>query len=104
MTSDRKKPFWPWIVGLLLGLPVLYVASFGPACWLKEAGAVRFSLQAWRPLARLAARCPVPLREGYSDYLEACSPRSAPFSFGRRMILDEYRHHYWHGDFPVTDL
>jgi hypothetical protein len=34
MSNDRKKPLWPWIVALLIGLPVLYAASFGPACWL----------------------------------------------------------------------
>jgi hypothetical protein len=32
--SDERKPLWPWIVVLLIGLPVLYVASFGPACWV----------------------------------------------------------------------
>ena len=32
--TDRKQPLWPWIVALLIGLPVLYVASFGPACWI----------------------------------------------------------------------
>jgi hypothetical protein len=31
--SEERKPVWPWIVGVLIGLPVLYVASFGPACW-----------------------------------------------------------------------
>ena len=36
MSDDHKKPVWPWIVALLIGLPVLYVASFGPACWLVE--------------------------------------------------------------------
>jgi len=34
--NDDRKPFWPWIVAVLIGLPVLYVASFGPACWLNE--------------------------------------------------------------------
>lgn len=35
MSDDRKKkPLWPWIVALLIGLPGLYVASFGPACWI----------------------------------------------------------------------
>jgi hypothetical protein len=29
--SDERKPFCPWIVALLIWLPVLYVASFGPA-------------------------------------------------------------------------
>jgi hypothetical protein len=32
--SEQRKPVWPWILVLLIGLPVLYVASFGPACWL----------------------------------------------------------------------
>ncbi len=36
MTSDHKKSIWPWISALLIGLPLLYVASFGPACWLHE--------------------------------------------------------------------
>ncbi|MGE5192006.1 MAG: hypothetical protein ACM3U2_05845 [Deltaproteobacteria bacterium] len=26
--NDRKTPLWRWIVALLIGLPVLYVASF----------------------------------------------------------------------------
>src|SRR5262249_20296094 len=33
MVEDRKKPVWPWIVAVLIGLPALYMASFGPACW-----------------------------------------------------------------------
>src|SRR5262245_7401247 len=34
MSEPKKSPVWPWIVALLIGLPVLYVASFGPACWI----------------------------------------------------------------------
>src|SRR5579872_2484163 len=34
MTDERKKAVWPWIAALLIGLPVLYIASFGPACWI----------------------------------------------------------------------
>ena len=29
----RKKGVWPWTVALLAASPLLYVASFGPACW-----------------------------------------------------------------------
>jgi len=36
MSEDRKKPLWPWIVALVIVLPVLYVASFGPLCWYAE--------------------------------------------------------------------
>jgi hypothetical protein len=32
MSDDRKKPLWPSIVAVLIGLPMMYVASFGPAC------------------------------------------------------------------------
>jgi hypothetical protein len=35
MSDERKKSgLWPCIMALLIGLPVLYVASFGPACWI----------------------------------------------------------------------
>jgi hypothetical protein len=35
MSEQRKKSsIWPSVVALLIGLPVLYVASFGPMCWL----------------------------------------------------------------------
>jgi hypothetical protein len=30
VSDERKKPLWPWIVHLLIGLPVLYVANSGP--------------------------------------------------------------------------
>jgi hypothetical protein len=33
MSEERKNHYWPLIVALLIGLPVLYVASYGPACW-----------------------------------------------------------------------
>src|SRR5262245_6608721 len=59
MSDDRKKPLWPWIVALLIGLPVLYVASFGPACWLGSRDIVEISalyrpISAWLPDGELA--------------------------------------------------
>jgi hypothetical protein len=50
--SDNRKPVWPWIVALLIGLPVLYVASFGPACWISSRinSGQRFVTIAYRPL------------------------------------------------------
>jgi hypothetical protein len=38
MGEDRSKPVCPWIAILLIGLPMLYLASFGPACWLANSG------------------------------------------------------------------
>jgi hypothetical protein len=36
MSEERKSHVWPWIAALLIGLPVLYVTSFGPACWISS--------------------------------------------------------------------
>ncbi len=37
MSDSRKKPSWTfWAEALLVGLPTLYLASFGPACWLAD--------------------------------------------------------------------
>jgi hypothetical protein len=33
MSDERKKSVWAWIVIGLISLPLLYVASFGAACW-----------------------------------------------------------------------
>ena len=52
--SDERKPVWPWIVAPLIGLPVLYVVSFGPACWMGErmnAGVHAVSI-VYRPIIR----------------------------------------------------
>lgn len=43
MCEPQKKNVWPSTVTVLIGLPVLYVALFGPACWLATS---------WPPLRR----------------------------------------------------
>jgi len=60
MSDDPKKPLWPWIVALLIGLPVLYVASFGPACWLMHRGVVTRRTSGWlfAPVERTMIRGP----------------------------------------------
>jgi len=34
MSQDSRRPVWPILIVALIGLPVLYVASTGPAIWL----------------------------------------------------------------------
>jgi hypothetical protein len=34
MSEEQRESVWQWIVAMLIGLPLLYVASFGPACWI----------------------------------------------------------------------
>jgi hypothetical protein len=39
--TDRKKPGWAfWATVVLLSSSVLYVLSFGPACWLSNDGMI----------------------------------------------------------------
>jgi hypothetical protein len=61
--SDRNKPLWPWIAALLIGLPMLYVASFGPACWwramtLPANQATTVAPRIYWPIGWLAANAP----------------------------------------------
>lgn len=62
MTEERKRPHWPSIIALLIGLPVLYALSFWPAMcvmrlmlkagWINEGGQVIFGLL-YYPIMRL---------------------------------------------------
>src|SRR5262245_30934432 len=56
----KPRRLWPWIVVALIGLPALYVASFGPACWMANRGAVdlRKVADVHEPLVRYANRFP----------------------------------------------
>ena len=56
MSNERKKAVWPWIAALLLGLPVLYVGSFGPACWIvaRHQALRPVFREAFLPLGRIA--------------------------------------------------
>ena len=47
MNDDRKKPLWPWIVALLIGLPVLYVLSSGPAQRIGLCGVAPLAYSNW---------------------------------------------------------
>jgi hypothetical protein len=44
MSEERKPVIGAWIAALLVALPVLYVASFGPACWMTS------QMQGWSKL------------------------------------------------------
>jgi len=41
MSDERNKSHSFWITALLVGVPVLYVTSFGPACWITSRFDVR---------------------------------------------------------------
>jgi hypothetical protein len=51
--NSPRKPLWPKIVATVVALlPMLYVVSFGPACWLASRGFInRFRVaDAYEPL------------------------------------------------------
>jgi hypothetical protein len=70
MTDDRKL-LWPWIAAVLIGLPVLYVASFGPACLVFSDGLVSFDQlnYVYRPLIRLTFYGPEIVQQSFRTYV-----------------------------------
>ena len=65
MNDDRKKPLWPWIVALLIGLPVLYVLSSGPTVTM-----------AWRDEVTFPPGLPIALSDRCQDeWWTNCMPR-----------------------------
>jgi hypothetical protein len=81
MTSDSKKPgvvFWA-IVGV--SLPVLYLLSFGPACWLFWKPwcptAIRDSIDiAYEPAQQLLMNGPEPIRKALLWYTDLFVPHA----------------------------
>jgi hypothetical protein len=56
----KNRPLWPLLTAALIGLPVLYVASFGPACWWASGTIsdtdVRIAPQVYWPIGWAAQR------------------------------------------------
>ncbi|HEY3966863.1 MAG TPA: hypothetical protein VGM05_20040, partial [Planctomycetaceae bacterium] len=76
--TDRKKPGWAfWMAVVFLSSPVLYVLSFGPACWLCAKGILgqRPAWIAFRPVTWLACNGPIRLREAIESYAIACGDK-----------------------------
>lgn len=75
----QRRPFWPILTAVLIGLPVLYVASFGPVCWMcrfahnhgwYESGGVAYQFLTWlyAPLLWLQLNGPAPIIRGLNWY------------------------------------
>src|SRR5262245_11121078 len=87
MRDEPNKTVWPWLVGALLCVPVLYVVLLGPTCWLADRGIIS-SAEAYRPAARLAAKQPGAVRDAYSCYTGLGSPHSRYTGYGARDNLE----------------
>jgi len=76
MTDRKPRPLWPFLTAALIGLPVLYVVSFGPACWLVEHGfPARPAAFIYEPLLRQALLKEGPVREALHWYGSKFSAR-----------------------------
>src|SRR6188768_2856710 len=72
---SRSRPLWPLLTAALIGLPVLYVASFGPACWLhSRTGGDRgiFFQSAYWPIGWAARHSPM------EDFIRAYATLGMP--------------------------
>jgi len=87
---------WPWIVSLLIGLPVLYVATFGSACWLaywldKEPDWQESLLVAYRPLLFSVARCPTQVQDALIHYGDPCGNLQTAFDLVNLSVYEARR-------------
>ena len=62
-TMPRKRSAWTWIAVSLIGVPVLYVLSFAPACWwfsetAPSMGSFKFAPMMYWPIGRIAHSYP----------------------------------------------
>jgi len=82
MSEERTRAIWPWIVAVLVGLPVLYVASFGPACWIaaRTGGEGMLKFGYW-PVGRIAYRGPSAIGAVIESYASADLPE------GRAIVI-----------------
>jgi hypothetical protein len=71
----RSRPLWPLLTAVLIGVPVLYVASFGPAAAFLSEGylhPVAFEV-IYMPLRVIADASPT-VEEWLYEYSFACIP------------------------------
>ena len=97
MSEDRNKPgvaFWATVVVVVV--PILYVVSFGPACWLGDRKVIPESIPrfVYRPLARFLVRyCPDQAGTAMAAYGRWGSGHPDPS--GSWLAQEIIKHEYW---------
>jgi hypothetical protein len=88
MSEPQKKPVWMWVVTVAIALPVLYVASFGPACWISQRTGAG---------GRILGVVYLPIGMAYW-FTRLCEPIEAYASFG---TADNMKLQAWSFDGPL---
>jgi hypothetical protein len=90
---NRKERWAKWTLATLIGPPMLYVASFGPACWWlsslpnHQGSDMCFAPRFYLPIGWAARNGPYPIKAALSWYARLHSPaRIVVTPDGRRGI------------------
>ena len=82
--SDERNPIGPWIVTLLIGLPMMYVGSFGPAYWIEARGGYgKMATTIYQPLYQAGWHVR-PVANALIWYANVGSPEGGEWEFDRR--------------------
>ena len=89
--SSRSRSLWPWMVATVVAVPVLYVASIGPATWLEARCGTEDSYSildnTYRPVLWIAHRCPALLQNSLRWYLSVGLPAGEDATFDEESIM-----------------
>jgi len=74
MSEPQKKAVWLWIVAAIIILPLLYLASFGPACLLVDRNLLSISIlvKVFRPCLVIMVYGPEPVSSVFWSWASAC--------------------------------
>lgn len=92
MSEPQKKVVWPWVVGVLIGLPLLYVASFGLGCWQhsRERLSYKHLSCVYRPLINYTFAGPPVVRKVLWAYVDYWDDRNAlETAYVREILYDQ---------------
>ena len=97
----RRERWAKWTLATVVSLPVLYVASFGPACWLVDRELLPSDPieLAFRPIVRFLMNGENPVvRRTIVGYASICGGEDTALSWDSNWWWDTY---VWADDSPV---
>jgi len=91
---NRRERWAKWTLAAVVGLPVLYVASFGLACWLADKDLLPFDPieSAFLPIAELVTDGPEPFRRAILWYASICGGEDAAARMYGNLWWERYGH------------